>query len=35
MNSSKADHEEDSCKTDESVEVNPLSEAPKELVFSH
>lgn len=34
MNSSKAEHEEDSCKTEESLEVNDLNEAPKELALS-
>lgn len=31
MNSSKAEHEEDSYKTNGSLEVNDLNEAPKEL----
>lgn len=33
MNSSKVEHEEDSYKNDESVEVNPLNEAPQGACF--
>lgn len=32
LNSSKAEHEKDVFKTEEWVEANPFSEAPKELV---